>query len=248
MDGELDAVKKGESSELVVLIPGNLAVNKGYFELRKLIELSNDFNLPIKYRVLGRIEAWIEKELEPFSNVELLGRYEKQNFARHASGADLALFLSPWPETYCITFDEWKCTGRACFYYAIGALAETHRQEGLHQASVAFAIDGHEDLISALIKAATPKGLELLREPNKNSGRSTKNSSFGDKHWELFSDLLNTTRDSPPMRWPPQPQQQWVDEHKNELKPSIRKLLIRFIYRIPGGSKLAALWRHTRGR
>ena len=26
-----------------------------------------------------------------------------------------------------MTFDEWKYTGRPCFYYKIGALSEAHR-------------------------------------------------------------------------------------------------------------------------
>ena len=55
-----------------------------------------------------------------------------------ADGTDVALFLSPWPETYCITFDEWKYTGRPCFYNKIGALSEANRQHGLHQASAGF--------------------------------------------------------------------------------------------------------------
>ena len=108
-------VNPGSGAELNVLIPGNLAVNKGYLDLRRIIEQAYDLGLPIKFRVLGRVEAWIKHELSTFENVELLGRYNTSCFMSKAEGTDLALFLSPWPETYCMTFDEWKYTGRPCF-------------------------------------------------------------------------------------------------------------------------------------
>ena len=170
-------ISASKGSDLIVLIPGNLAINKGYIELRGIIKQSNNLGLPIEFRILGRVEPWIEQELAQFAKVKVLGRYDNGSFARLATGADLALFLSPWPETYCITFDEWKSSGRACFYYAIGALAETHRQDGLHQASESFAIEDQEGLMGALIQAATPRGLQRLREPN-NEDQSLIKRSF----------------------------------------------------------------------
>ena len=173
----VNKISAGKGSDLIVIIPGNLAINKGYIEIRDIIEQSNNLGLPIEFRILGRVEAWIEKELRTFAKVKLLGRYDKESFARLATGADLALFLSPWPETYCITFDEWKSSGRACFYYAFGALAETHRRNGLHQASESFGIEDQEGVMTALIQAATPRGLKHLREPN-NEDQSLIESRF----------------------------------------------------------------------
>ena len=95
IDRKICRLKPAVGSELIVLIPGNMAINKGYIQLRSIIEQSNDLGLPIKFRILGRVESWIEKELTKIANVRLLGRYDKRSFASQASGVDLALFLSP---------------------------------------------------------------------------------------------------------------------------------------------------------
>ena len=47
-------------------------------------------------------------------------------------------------------------------YYAVGALAEAHRQQGLHQASRGFGLSDHDGLMHALIQATTPAGLAIL--------------------------------------------------------------------------------------
>ena len=98
-----------------------------------------------------------------------MGRYDNHSFSSKAAGADLALFLSPWPETYCITFDEWKRSGRPCIYYAIGALAEPHRQQGLHQASEGFDVGDLDGIMRALTRQVRLKGCNVLENPiNQN--------------------------------------------------------------------------------
>ena len=241
-------LKPGEGNELIVLIPGNMAINKGYLELRDIIVQSNDLGLPIQFRVLGRVEAWIQQELTTFANVKLLGRYNNQSFNTKATGADLALFLSPWPETYCITFDEWKHSGRACMYYAVGALAEAHRQQGLHQASRGFGLSDHDGLMHALIQATTPAGLEHLREPNTAIQASTASTNFGVQHWKLFEEMLTFPKKLSPNRWTEYAYQQWANEHETPAILTTRQRLKQLIYRMPKGHKLAALWRKIRGR
>ena len=238
----------GEGTELVVLVPGNLAINKGYLELRRIIDQSNDIGLPIQFRILGRVEPWIEKELVAISNVMLLGRYDAKSFASKATGADLALFLSQWPETYCITFDEWKICGRACFYYALGALAEPHRRHGLHQASASFASGDFDGFMGALIQASTPGGMARLREPSTAVQSFTESPSFGARHWSLFEDLLKKTMELSQIRFTQNTHQQWISEHETQANYTKRQRLKRLIYRIPGGHKLALLWRLFRGR
>jgi glycosyltransferase involved in cell wall biosynthesis len=244
----LSQLKPGEGTELIVLIPGNLAINKGYLDLRDIINQINDLDLPVQFRVLGRVEDWIKHELAAIANVKLLGHYESHHFASKATGADLALFLSPWPETYCITFDEWKRSGRACLYYAIGALAEPHRQQGLHQASAGFAVEDRDGLMRALIEATTPTGLQRLREPNTAIQASTEAISFGTHHWSLFEEMLNAPMETAPINWTQRPYQPWVDEHEGPLMASARQKLVSLIYRLPGGRNVAALWRRIRGR
>jgi len=248
VEQSISQLKAGEGAELIVLIPGNLAINKGYLDLRRIIQQTNDLGLPVQFRVLGRVETWIEQELASMANVKLLGRYDSRSFTTKAAGADLALFLSPWPETYCITFDEWKRSGRACLYYAIGALAEPHRHQGLHQASAGFAVEDRDGLMRALIQATTPAGLQHLREPNNAIQASTKTITFGRQHWSLFKEVLDAPMESSPIPWTQRQHQPWVDEHEGPLALSARQQLARLVYRLPGGYKLAALLRRIRGR
>ena len=241
-------LQAGEGDKLIILIPGNLAINKGYLELRSIIEQSNDFGLDIKFRVLGRVESWIEQELASITNVKIMGRYDNDSFASKAAGADLALFLSPWPETYCITFDEWKRSGRACLYYAIGALAEPHRQQGLHQASEGFTVGDQDGIMRALIQACTPKGLQRLRTPNQSKQASTEGISFGLQHWSLFEQVMSSPLKSPPINYAQHTHQTWAHEHVKLPIPTTRQRLVGLIYRLPGGHKIAALWRRVRRR
>ena len=244
VDQTINQLKSGDGPLLIVLIAGNLAINKGYLELQQIIEQCNVIGLSIQFRVLGRVESWIEQELALYTNVVLLGTYDNSSFASKAAGADLALFISPWPETYCITFDEWKNSGRPCFYYRIGALTEPQRQQGLHPASEAFDVDDRDGLMHALIQATTPHGLRKLRAPNKVIQSSITNISFGLKHWSLFADALNTQKESSPIYWQKHPlHQQWVDYHENSPLPTIRQKLVSLIYRLPYGHKLASLLR-----
>lgn len=239
-------LKEGDEKELIVLVPGNLAINKGYLHLRSIINQSNELALSIQFRILGRVEGWIEEELAFYPNVQLLGLYDKNNFLTKASGVDLALFLSPWPETYCITFDEWKMTGRPCLFLAIGALEEPHRHTGLHQASSGFAVEDVDGLMRALINASTPAGLQRVREPNQSTPGVDENISFGLQHWSIFADLLNSKNEFLPTHWQKHTLTTWVDEHL--LTPSLFDRIKSFAYRFPGGSKIIALYRVLRGR
>ena len=238
----------GRGSDLIVLIPGNLSINKGFLELRRIIRQINDLGLPVKFHILGRVEAWIEKELASIANVKMLGIYDNLSFAAKASGADLALFLSPWPETYCITFDEWKRCGRACFFYSIGALAESHRHKGLHQASACFAPEDFDGLMSALIQATTPAGLRRLREPSSEVNQCTLGPDFADQHWSLYRHILNQSTHLSAISDSPSTIQSWVDENLNSPCPTKRQRLKTFVYSLPAGYKLVALLRRLFGR
>ena len=47
-----------------MLLPGNLAPNKGYEEFRRLLDEVELLELPIRFRVLGRADAWIRRQLQ----------------------------------------------------------------------------------------------------------------------------------------------------------------------------------------
>ena len=237
-----------EGSELVVLVLGNLAINKGYLELHSIIEQINDYGLPVQFRVLGRVEAWIQQELSSMDNVQLLGQYDHLSFLSKAKGADLALFLSPWPETYCISFDEWKRSGRPCFYYKIGALAEEHRQKGLHQASLGFEVNDRDGIMKALIKSTTPAGLLSLRKPNTENQEPSPLYDFGDQHWSLFDRVLNKSLEISQIHAKQHPEQLWVNEHMSISDTGLRHKIKNLIYRLPAGYRLVSVFRRLIAR
>lgn len=189
------------NSKLTVLVPGNLAINKGYFYLKQIIEDIDSLGLSIHFRILGRVDRWIEEVLRTYNCIEFMGAYSAQDFNEKSKGSDLALFLSPWPETYCITFDEWKNTGRAALFFQLGALGETHRHEGLHPASRGFMPGQIDEIIRTLIYLCSAKGLNALRnkvhiEDKSSVSLANHDASFGRAHWKLFEDLLNDEKES----------------------------------------------------
>jgi glycosyltransferase involved in cell wall biosynthesis len=245
-------VSAASGEELVALLPGNLAPNKGYHDLRQILEQVVQFQLPIRFRILGRVDAWIRRELEHFPSVELAGPYAPGALAAKSSGCDLALFLSPWPETYCITFDEWALAGRACFFYAIGALSESHRYRQLHPGSRRFAPRDVDAVVAALIAACTPAGLAQLREDGPPPP-SDLSSDFGERHWQFFRTVLEEIEVDQPLPWQRRDGQRWVDASSLQMAsistsgPSLLKARIRhFIFSMPGGHRAARLWRHWR--
>jgi hypothetical protein len=245
--------------DLIVLMPGNLAHNKGYQDFHQLLNQVESLDLPIRFRVLGRTDPWIRRQLEGHPRVQLLGRYSPDEFALKAAGCDLALFLSPWPETYCITFDEWVDVGRACYFVSIGALAEPHRQQKLHPASRSFSPHAVEDLLVALIEAASPEGRAALRAPLPSPSdhvipEAHKGSGFGIKHWELFNEVLEQPRQLEPLPWQARPYLRWGEDPSGSSMPqalhggSLWWARLRgFVYRLPAGYRVARLWRRMRG-
>lgn len=258
--GPAQPLSPAQGEELVVLLPGNLAANKGFHDLWRILEEVELLDLPVRFRVLGRVDGWIRRQLGAHPRVELAGPYGPGEFADRSSGCDLALFLSPWPETYCITFDEWARTGRACFFVAIGALAEPHRQRGLHPASRGFKPHAVSALVAALIEAATPAGLSRLRRSHPLAPFALRGSGsegagdFAQRHWQLFAQVLQRPQPDQPLPWRSRPHQRWVGAaasagHVPPLRGRAlwRARLRRLAYALPGGHRLARLWRRWRG-
>lgn len=251
-------IAPGEGEALVALVPGNLAVNKGYLLLREVVQQVEALGLPVHFRVLGRVDDWIQAELAAFPSVTLLGRYAPNEFGSKAAGADLALFLSPWPETYCITFDEWARGGRACLVHPIGALAEPQRLRDLHPASRCLASLTPAAVVQALIEACTPAGLQSLRQTTISAGAGNhihQTQTFGAAHWQLFHRCLTDATQPLAPGWPRQPHQGWGEAQPGSTavaaqpgQPMWRRRVVGVIYRCPGGWRLAALWRRLRGR
>ena len=101
----------------------------------------------------------------------------------------------------------------APIYYAIGALAEPHRQQGLHQASEGFDVGDLDGIMRALIQTSTPEGLQRLRTPNQSKQASTEGISFGNQHWSLFQKMMNYPLKPHPIHYVQNTHQAWAHEH-----------------------------------
>ena len=248
-------IKASEGEDLIVLVPGNLSINKGYEDLRQIIQTLEELLIKVKFKILGRVDPWIANELKNFKSVEILGRYKSNDFAKKADGCDIGLFLSPWPETYCITFDEWKNSGRACYYYGIGAVIEAERQQNLHPASICFLNRSIEDVISSLIRATSKQALSELRQEIPVKSLDSQDSiAFGESHWLLYKNLLMNRSDKLLPPWQHKQYEKWVQpplnrisEHRNPTNKLTRANIKKLMINLPMGRYLIRAIRSIRG-
>lgn len=103
-----------------VLILGNFAHNKGGSALAEMLEplLAAKFGL----RIAGRADPQLVEALG--DRVEFTGPYARSELGRMAGDCGIALFLSVWPETYCITLSEVRQLGLAPVAPALGAFRD----------------------------------------------------------------------------------------------------------------------------
>ena len=103
-------------------------------------------------------------------------------------------------------------------------------------------------LICALTLASTSAGVQHLRQPITEIREPNQNTGFGSKHWSLFRQLLITPMNLSEIQLSPSQYHKWVDDHAVSSVLTARQRFVSFIYRLPGGHRLGALWRRIRGR
>lgn len=114
--------------ELRVAIIGAIGPHKGHELLLKVVQFSEKEDLPIKFFIVGY--TYDDKAYETFSNVEILGRYERRELPQILSDlrCHVALFLSQLPETYSYTLSEAWRAGLLPVVTGLGALQERVNQ------------------------------------------------------------------------------------------------------------------------
>ena len=114
---------EAEAAPLVVAIVGNVLRAKGADALISLIEEANP--QLFRFHVLGHAEPAYADVFARWDkpNVTYHGRYAPGDLAKVA-GADVALHLSIWPETYCISLSEVWQAGLIPIASDIGAFGD----------------------------------------------------------------------------------------------------------------------------
>ena len=116
---------------------GNFTVAKGAETALEIFEAMRGRS--VIFHIFGRLDDVgdrFQAALEAAANPAVIvhGKYDPGQPPAELESCDLALFLSPWPETYCITLSEAQAFGLVPIVTAIGAQAErvVHGQNGFH--------------------------------------------------------------------------------------------------------------------
>jgi glycosyltransferase involved in cell wall biosynthesis len=110
-----------------VLLLGALADYKGYQQLSRCVQNAAKRDLPLRFVVIGYTRD--DEPLLKYGNVRITGEYQPADLPGliDSIGATIALFLSPWPETYSYTLSEAWANGLYPIALDIGAIAERIR-------------------------------------------------------------------------------------------------------------------------
>jgi glycosyltransferase involved in cell wall biosynthesis len=115
------------SPPLRIAVLGNHAHNKGADTLISIIrQLASE---SVQFRIAGGVEKEYKADLEamPRHAVELLGPYEPEQVGTILRGCHVALFASPWPETFMLTLSEAMHAGAVPVGPNLGAFGERVR-------------------------------------------------------------------------------------------------------------------------
>ncbi len=120
--------KAPENNKIVILLAGNIGVNKGSEYIKQLI--AADKNNMLEFHCIGGIKT--EKGSVFERRVIYHGKYVREDFAKLVSEIKPAYvgIFSIWPETYCHVLTEaWSC-GIPCIVSDIGTLRERALKNG----------------------------------------------------------------------------------------------------------------------
>jgi glycosyltransferase involved in cell wall biosynthesis len=120
---------------LRVAVIGNVAPNKGADTIIAVVQqLASEKK--VHFTIAGDVQDGFRQPLEQLRrpNVVLHGPYKPEDIAEILQGHHVALFASPWPETFSVTLSEAFRAGVVPIAPAIGAFAERIRdgKNGLH--------------------------------------------------------------------------------------------------------------------
>lgn len=113
-----------------VAVIGAIGYHKGYNILRACVENAFQAGLPLQFTVVGY--TCDDECLKKYPNVTITGKYSNDRLPEiiNECNAHIALFVSPWPETYSYTLTEAINAGLWPVSLPIGAQAERIRGYG----------------------------------------------------------------------------------------------------------------------
>jgi glycosyltransferase involved in cell wall biosynthesis len=168
----------GADGMIRIAVIGAIGQSKGYSLLKDCIVDAELRELPLLFQIVGHTED--DASLLPFENVRISGRYSPGQGPEiiRQSGAGIALFLSPWPETWSYTLSEALEEGLFPVSLDIGAIAERMRALNTGQLlPVKVTAAEVNDALVALGEAEPGKRLRVL--PKADPYQSVLKQYFG---------------------------------------------------------------------
>ncbi len=112
----------GDPNRIAVI--GAIGPHKGSALLHELVSHCHRHEPDLRFIIVGHTDR--DAVLERYSNVEITGKYESAEALDRIAdaGCVAALFLSPWPETYCFTLSEALLAGLTPVALDRGAVGE----------------------------------------------------------------------------------------------------------------------------
>ncbi|MEM7581809.1 MAG: glycosyltransferase [Acidobacteriota bacterium] len=123
-------VRRGSHQQFHGAYVGSVKPHKGASEFEQLVKRLQD--APVRWTVFGGGDAEMLRRLRRLPNVHIRGYYRADELPAMlaASGVDLALLLSTWPESYALTFDECLRAGVPALAFDHGAIGDRLRRCG----------------------------------------------------------------------------------------------------------------------
>lgn len=136
---------------------GAIGPHKGFDRLLELVSFADKWAPDIEFVIVGF--SCDDARLSKFSNTKITGPYKPDEIwsVLKASRLDVALFLSPWPETYCYTLSEALAARIVPVALDLGALGERLRKYAVGEL---FAANATNEDITALIRRAADKMID----------------------------------------------------------------------------------------
>ncbi|MCM1523277.1 MAG: glycosyltransferase [Ruminococcus sp.] len=171
--------------KIVILLPGNINMNKGGDYINKLIDIDKEKKL--EFHCMGALSTELPKEFK--DKIIYHGKYVREDFVRlvnEIAPAYIGIF-SIWPETYCHVLTEaWSC-GVPCIVSDIGTLKERADAQG---GCIKADLDDVEKTYKEIIDISfSEKYFELCEQVQKADIHSIER--MGTEYLALYDKIIN---------------------------------------------------------
>jgi glycosyltransferase involved in cell wall biosynthesis len=195
----------GPDGMIRIAVIGAIGESKGFALLESCISDAAIRDLPLIFHIVGFTQE--DESLLKFPNVRITGRYRPDQAPEviRQTGAGIALFLSPWPETWSYTLSEALDEGLLPVSLDIGAIAERIRKAKTgHLVPLEVKGSSINDALIKIAEEGNSRGAPLLR-PERDADLSVLDFYYGFKNLKSPTKRKNQTgsrKTSKPLKSP----------------------------------------------